>query len=130
MEMSTLRLHSGRRGYPASPQARTGPAVRHHGRREPLRQSVGTLRGRMHAQTLLCATAVTAGRPGSGAATLRARMHLMLAVSRPGSGAGTLRAGMHLMLAVSRPSSGTGTLRARMHLIIAVSRPGSSPRTL
>ena len=49
----------------------------------------------------------------------------MLAVSCPGSGAGTLRARMHLTMAVSRPGSGAGTLRARMHLKFAVSRPGN-----
>jgi hypothetical protein len=84
----------------------------------------------MHTHDLLRSVTAASRRPGSGAGTLRARMHLMLAVSRPGSGAGTLRARMHLMLAVSRPGSGLGTLRARMHLMVAVSCPGSGAGTL
>jgi len=59
----------------------------------------GTLRPRMHAQTLLRATTAAASRPDSGLGTLRARMLLMLAVSSPGGGPGTLRACMLLVLA-------------------------------
>jgi len=84
---------------------------------------LGTLRARMHLM-------LAVRRPGSGLGILRARMHLMFAVSRPGSSLGTLRARMHLMFAVSRPGSGLGTLRARIHLMFAVSRPGSSLGTL
>ena len=91
---------------------------------------MGILRARVNVLTALCSTTVTARCPGSGLGTLRARMHLMMAVSRPGSGAGTLRARMHCTLAVSRPGSGASTLRARMHLMLAVSRPGSGLGTL
>ena len=91
---------------------------------------MGILRARVNALTALCSTMVTARCPGSGLGTLRARRHLMFAVSRPGSGLGTLRARMHLMMAVSRPGSGAGTLRARMHLMMAVRRSGSSLGTL
>ncbi len=39
---------------------------------------MGTLRARVHMQTQLLATIVTASRPGSGVGTLRARMHAQI----------------------------------------------------